>query len=151
MYEVEDFHPNGPDARLAVYLLDTLEQISDAGEERIRTRWGIVDLGITLIRLQAEDFHVSPAKIREFFDSFELERRGVSQTLSDLQAEVVELSIDDEDYSAEEVEFPKIPRDMFEYFIAFSREGATKENIEIRATIMYQRIRGFLKSGKDGG
>ena len=151
MYEVEDFHPNGPDARLAVYLLDTLKQISDAGEERIRTRWGIVDLGITLIRLQAEDFHVSPAKIREFFDSFELERRGVSQTLSDLQAEVVELSIDDEDYSAEEVEFPKISRDMFEYFIAFSREGATKENIEIRATIMYQRIRGFLKSGKDGG
>ena len=149
MYEIEDFDPNGTDACRAIFLLDTLDEIADAGEERIRTRWGIVDLAISLMRLQAEDVDVSPSKLREFFDEFELQRREVSQTLSDLQSEVVELSID-EGNLAEEVELPKIPRDMFEYYIAFSREGATKENIEKRATIMYKRIRGFLSLGNDG-
>ena len=149
LYDVDDFDPNGPDASRAIHVLDKLEQISDAGQERIRTRWGIVDLSITLIRLQDEDIDVSPAKMSEFFEAFESERREVSQTLSDLQAEVIELSVD-EHFLAEEVELPKIPRDMFEYYIAFSREGATKENIQKRTAIMYQRIRGFLNLRNDG-
>ena len=149
LYDVDDFDPKGPDASRAIHVLDKLEQISDAGQERIRTRWGIVDLAITLIRLQDEDVDVSPAKMSEFFEAFESERREVSQTLSDLQAEVVELSVDD-DFFAEEVELPRIPGDMFEYYIAFSREGATKENIEKRAAIMYQRIRGFINLRNDG-
>lgn len=149
LYDVDDFNPKGPDASRATQILDRLEQIADAGQERIRTRWGIVDLAITLMRIQDEGLEVSPAQMSEFFGAFESERRELSQTLSDLQAEVVELSVD-EDFFAEEVEIPRIPRDMFEYFIAFSREGATKENIERRAAIMYQRIRGFLELGRDG-
>ena len=145
MYEVDDFHPDGPDACRAIFLLDTLEQISDAGEERIRTRWGIVDLAISLMRLQAEDFDVSHEKIREFFDEFELKRREVSQTLSDLQAEIVERSVD-EDYLAEGVESPRIPHDMFEYFFAFSREGASKENVTTRSEIMYRKFIDFLET-----
>ena len=148
LYEVDDFDPQGPDASRAKDLLDTLEKIIDAGQENIRTRWGIVDLSITLIRLRAENFDISPAKIMKFFEEFESERRQVSQILSDLQTEVIELSVD-EDYLANEVELPKIPRDMFEYYMAFSREGASKENIERRSAIMYQRILGFLDLGQD--
>lgn len=143
LYEVDDFDPQGSDASLACYLLDTLEKINDAGHENIRTRWGIVDLSITLIKLRAEDHEVSPARIMRFFEKFESERRQVSQILSDLQTEVIELSVD-EDYLSNEVELPQIPRDMFEYFMAFAREGATRENIDKRSSIMYKRICEFL-------
>ena len=152
LYEVNDFDPEGPDASRATEILDTLEKIIDAGEENIRTRWGIVDLSITLIRLRAENRKVSSTEVMEFFKKFESERRQVSQTLSDLQTEVIELSVD-EDYPSDEIELPQIPqipRDMFEYYMAFSREGASKENIEKRSTIMYQRILEFLDLGQDG-
>ena len=149
LYEVDDFDPLGSDASLAKYLLDTLEKINDAGQENIRTRWGIVDLSITLIKFRVNNLDVSPAKIMKFYEEFESERRRVSQILSDLQTEVIELSVD-EDYLSNEVELPQIQRDMFEYYMAFSREGATKENTERRSAIMYQRIREFLDLGQGG-
>ena len=148
LYEADDFDPQGPDALRAKDLLDTLEKIIDAGQENLRTRWGIVDLSITLNRLRSENLDVSPVQVMSFFEGFEAERRRVSQTLSDLQTEVIELSVD-EDYLANEVELPQIPRDMFEYYMAFSREGASKENIEKRSAIMYQRLLGFLDLAKD--
>ena len=88
---------------------------------------------------------IPSTKIMQFFAEFETERRQVSQTLNDLQSEVIELSTD-EDYS-DEIALPQIPRDMFEYYMAFSREGASKENIEKRSTIMYQRLTQFLDLG----
>ena len=142
LYEIHDFDPVGSDASQAITLLDTLEEIVDAGQESIRTRWGIVDLSISLMKFHAEDRDIPSVKIMQFFEEFEIERRQVSQTLNDLQSEIIELSTY-EDY-ADEIELPQIPRDMFEYYMAFSREGASKENIERRSTVMYRRLAKFL-------
>lgn len=144
LYEADDFDPDSDDALRAIWLLDALEEVVDCGQERIRTRWGIVDLTTCLLRLCAENVPISSERIMEFFEQFEAERRQVSQTLNDLQSEVVELSID-EDFLAREVELPQIPRDMFEYYMAFSREGASRENVERRSSVMYQRMRRFLE------
>lgn len=78
-----------------------------------------------------------------FFENFEKKRRHVSQTISDLQTKVVELSID-EGPSSTEMELSKIPSDMFRYYIAFAREGATKENVKARSEIMYRKLIDFL-------
>ena len=149
LYEVEDFDPEGANALRSIELLDTLEKIIDTSQETIRTRWGIVDLSISLIRLRAENRHAAPAQIMDFFEKFEVERRQVSQTLSDLQSEVVELSID-EDYLVDEVELPKIHRDVFDYFMAFSREGASEENIDKRSAIMFKRMCAYLDQEQGG-
>ena len=149
LYGVEDFDPEGTNALRSIELLDTLEKIIDAGQQTIRTRWGIVDLSISLIKLHAENRHVAPTQIMNFFEKFEAERRQVSQTLSDLQSEVVELSID-EDYLFDEVKLPKIPRDMFDYFMAFSREGASQENIDKRSAIMFKRMCEYLDQEQGG-
>ena len=145
LYEIYDFDPVGSDASQAITLLDTLEKIVDAGQESIRTRWGIVDLSISLMKFHAEALDIPSVKIMQFFEEFEIERRQVSQTLNDLQSEIIELSTY-EDY-ADEIELPQIPRDMFEYYMAFSREGASKENIERRSTVMYRRLAKFLDFG----
>lgn len=144
LYEVDDFDPEGLDASRTIELLDTLEKAVDTGQEKIRTRWGIVDLSITLIRLRAESRDISPAKIMEFFEKFEEERRQVSQTLDDLQSVVG-------DDSSDEINPPQIPKGMFDYYMAFSREGASEENTKRRAEIMYHRMLDFLDHGHDAG
>ena len=149
LYEMEDFDPEGPDASLATELLDKLEEAVGTGQEKIRTRWGIVDLLVSLIRLRANNLEIPPPNIMEFYEKFEEERRQVSQTLGDLQTEVIELSIVGDDPS-DEIDLPQLPRDMFEYYMAFSREGASEENIRKRSEIMYQRILNFLDLGPDG-
>ena len=143
LYEIDDFEPGGPVAFDALDLLNTLDEIIDGRHGGIRTRWGIVDLSITLIRLRLENQRIAPSRIMEFFEQFEAERRRIAQTLNELQSEVIELSTDE--YDSGEIEIPQIPRDMFEYHMAFSREGAAKENIERRSDIMYQRIIEFLE------
>ena len=81
---------------------------------------------------------------------FEEERRQVSQTLDDLQTEVIELSVVGDD-SSDEINLPQIPKDMFDYYMAFSREGASEENTKRRAEIMYHRMLDFLDHGHDAG
>ena len=87
----------------------------------------------------------------EFFEKFEEERRQVSQTLDDLQTEVIELSVVG-DNSSDEINLPQIPipKDMFDYYMAFSREGASEENTKRRAEIMYHRMLDFLDHGHNG-
>ena len=143
VYTIDDFDPDGPDASRAIWLLDTLHQVSKFNPKYIRTRWGIVDLSIALMRLDDQDLEIEPGKVMAFFEDFEEERRYVSQTISDLQTKVVELSID-EGPSPTEIELSKIPPDMFRYYIAFAREGATKENVEARSEIMYRKLLDFL-------
>lgn len=143
LYTIGDFDSNCPDAVRAIWLLDTLQQISEVDPKFIRTRWGIVDLSITLMRLDDQNQIIEPEKVMAFFSSFEKERRYVSQTISDLQTKVIELSID-EDPLPTEIEFSQIPPDMFRYYMAFAREGATKENVETRSEIMYRKLLDFL-------
>ena len=82
-------------------------------------------------------------RVMEFYESFDEERRRVSQTLSDLQTKVVELSLDD-GLPPDEIEPSQIPHDVFRYHMAFAREGASKENVKIRSEILYQRLTSFF-------
>ena len=145
LYGMDDFDPSGPSASLAIELLDTLEKIADCNPRYIKTRWGIVDLSLALMRFREQNRASAPDKIMDFFESFEEERRQVVQTLSDLQTRVVEISGDD-DPPSDELEPSQIPADMLRYHMAFAREGASKESVETRSEIMYQKILVFLES-----
>ena len=145
LYEVEDFDPGGPDATRAVEILDTLGQMAESRPRYIRTRWAIVDLSITLMRLADEKRTVTATQLSNFFEVFENERRHVSQAISDLQAKVVERSAESS-FSYEEMESSQIRSDMHRYYMAFAREGANRENIETRSTIMHQRLVEFLEA-----
>lgn len=145
LYTIEEFERDGAGADRAMWLLNKLHQVSKCNPKYIRTRWGLVDLSISILRLDEEDKTIEPKNVMKFFENFENERRNVSQTISDLQTKVVELSVDDKLPDAE-IELSQIPPDMFRYYMAFAREGATKENVESRSEIMYQKLVNFLGS-----
>ena len=137
LYQDEDFDPDGVEAQKTIALLDTLSNIASFGEHEIRTRWGLVDLAISLLRLEECEHQV--AEIMEFYISFESQRRDTAMTLSELQTELVEKSLDDAD-NDDSVILPQIDPDLLAYHLAFTREGATKENVTIRSDIMYRRL-----------
>ncbi len=144
VYGTEDFDAESPDATRAIEVLDELRRVAECGRGRIRTRWGVVDLTLTLMRLRDRDHTVAPADLMAFFESFEDERRRVSEIVGDLQTQVVELSTES-DLPPDDVEWAKIPSDMLQYYMAFAREGANKENVEARSTVMYRRLLDFLE------
>ena len=147
LYEIDDFDPSGPDACRTIRLLDTLSDIASHSPKSLRTRWVIVDLSIVLMRLFDQEFDINPANVMEFFQGFEAERKQVSQTLNDIQTRVVEFSLEDEELQSEELE--QIPPDMLKYHMAFSREGATKENGDVRSEVMYRRLLAYLDVKED--
>ena len=144
LYELDDFNPGGPDAILALEVLDTLYEIGSCYRGFIRTRWGVVDLSIATMRLRAQGQTVDPPKVMEFFERFEEERRRISQILADVQTKVVELSLDDDEVPDDEIELSEAPPDMLKYHMAFSREGASKENVQTRSEVLCQRLLDFL-------
>ena len=75
----------------------------------------------------------------DFFKEFETERRSVGATLSDLQTRLVEFSVDS-GTPIDELGLPRISDDMLSYYLAFAREGASKENIATRSAVMYRRL-----------
>lgn len=143
LYGKSDFDPEGPSALRTIQLLDTLQNVSMVKPKYLRTRWGIVDLSIVLLRLN-KDKTVSPEQVMKFYENFDEERRRVGQTLSDLQTKVVELSLDD-GLPSDEIELSQIPSDIFKYHMAFAREGASKENVKTRSDIMYKKFIDFLE------
>ena len=111
----------------------------------IRTRWGLVDLSVVLMKLREEVREVAPEQIMDFFQDFEEERRTVGVKLGDLQTKLVELSVDgDPPPDAVQLELPEISSQMLSYYLAFAREGASEENVATRTTIMYQSLLEFL-------
>ena len=124
-------------AARATCLLDTLESVAQHGPKEIRTRWGLVDLAISLMQLDEEDHVILPIPTMRFFQEFEAMRRDTAVKLGDLQTRFVE---DPAAQDRDEIEFPDVPSDMWSYHMAFSREGATKARIEERSTIMYRRL-----------
>lgn len=148
LYEDRGFDPDGAAARRAQRLLDTLEGVADAaGDEKVlRTRWGIVDLAVVLMRAWAEGRRPESNVLAGFFKTFEAERLQVGRELSDLQARVFGLSADElrEDVT---IELPWVKSDMFEYYLSFSREGATEENVTKRSNVMYGRLVSLLDAG----
>ena len=141
LYELSDFDQGGQIANRTVRLLDQLREVATLERGAIRTRWGLVDLSIALLRLQSNPSPPAPRVIMDFFMEFEQRRRSVGAQLADLQTKLVQLSVDDAP-PPEEIELSKIPSDMLTYYLAFAREGATEENIATRSEILYQR---FLK------
>lgn len=149
LYEDGSFDPSGSDAQTTLSLLDMLNEVASFDKGFIKTRWGLVDLSISLLRLNQDGHHFSSADVMRFFKKFEQDRRRVSEFLSDLQTSLVDELRTTEDLRkiGELSTLPKdLPGDMLTYHMAFAREGASEQNVKARADIMYRRIDQFLRS-----
>lgn len=145
LYEDVEFDPAGPIAEQAVGLLNELQEVAATDRGAIRTRWGLVDLAIALLRADTDGLEVPPDDAMQFFLVFEEERRSGSVALSDLRSTVVGLSAAEAD-AEEQIELPEIAPDMLLYLNAFAREGATKDNVATRSEVLYGRLRAFLQA-----
>lgn len=65
--------------------------------------------------------------------------------LSDLRSTVVGLSAAEVE-EQESLELPEIAPDMLLYLNAFAREGATKENVEVRSEVMFSCLRASVEA-----
>ena len=153
LYEMPEFDAESQIAHRAVVVLDELKAICDCAPRTIRTRWGLVDLTVVLIQLEENDIVIEPMNIMKFFRDFEKKRRDVGERLNDLQTRLVDLSIKT-DANGEEVpdeikmEIPEISSPMLTYYLAFTREGATEENVRTRSQIMYNDLLEYLSAAK---
>lgn len=144
LYEDSRFDPDGTAARTVLGLLDVLDRVSSCSPGLIRTRWGLVDLSISLLRLSRKAPFQAYRAAMEFFIDFEKLRRKVGAILSDLQASLVDELRTEDDLSAVRGELPDLPADMLTYHMAFAREGASGENVLIRSNIMHRRLVHYL-------
>ena len=144
LYADKSFDPTDPSTERALWLFGQLHEISHARPGLLRTRWGLVDLAIVLMRLQDEASVPAADTIARFFEDFERERRDIASTLADLQTQLVEWSRADAPPD-EILEQPDIPSDMLSYHLAFSREGANESNIKTRSEIMHKKLVSYLK------
>lgn len=144
LYEADDFELEGPTVDHTRDLLDILYEISKRQMGLIRTRWGLVDLALVLIRSRREGVDVEPEQVAQFYEQFERARRHASVTWSDFQSKVVEASTSDTP-PHDIWEQLQIPQDILNYHLAFAREGGSVENIEIRYKTMYKRFLEFVR------
>ena len=144
LYEEIEFDSKGDVATLAVEWLDQLCEIAAVAPGTLRTRWGVVDLLLALMRFAEGEVMPSPVNVMGFFVEFEKERRTVAAALSDLRSTVMGLSASDLDTELR-LQLTDINADMLTYVNAFTREGATRDNVKTRAEIMYSRLRTYLR------
>ncbi len=143
LYEKDSFDPDGPVAARTLDLLDRLQAIASVERGVLRTRWGVVDLLLSIMRLESDGILADPADVMRFFRVFEGERREGAAELSDLRSTVMGLAADE--VAEEELDLPKIEIDMLTYLNAFTREGASEANVAARAEVMTIRLRRFLQ------
>ena len=149
LYSERDFDSGGEAAERALRVLSTLGDVEDAaGDALIRNRWAVVDLAVVVMRLRREGRPIDPALLAGFFQNFEVERLSVGRELRNLQTEVIELSTEEagDDLT---IYLPSAAPDMLAYYLAFSREGASKESVVKRADVMYERYVQFCVSGNE--
>ncbi len=144
LYEDTSFDPMGDVANQTISLLDRLHLVAAIGQGVIRTRWGVVDLLLSLYRLENEGVITTPGTVMSFFASFESERREAATALTDLRSTVMGLAASEID-AAERLELPDIALDMLTYVNAFTREGAAKDHVAIRAEVMVTRLRQYIQ------
>ena len=144
LYETGEVEPTDDIATSAISLLDTLYAIARTETGALRTRWGIVDLSLSIMRMEQEGIEVLPSSVMAFFQDFEVERRQATTELADLRSTVVDLSAADSP-SDLRLELPAINVDMLTYVNAFSRDGATRGNVQARAEVMISRLREYLQ------
>ena len=145
LYETESFSEESELAARVLQVLDQLKEISDCEPKAIRTRWGLVDLTLSLMQLKKDGVVTNPTDIMNFYNDFEKNRRAVGEALDNLQTQLVNLSADAEaepEEIAEELKLdaPDIRPAMLTYYLAFTREGATEENVRRRSQIMYSSL-----------
>ena len=143
LYADKSFDPESPSSERALWLLNQLHAIANEKPGLLRTRWGLVDLAVVLMRLQEGGSKPTPDKMASFFEAFEEERRDTASTLADLQTQLVEWSRADAP-PKEILQQPDIPSEMLSYHLAFSREGANESNIKTRSEIMHKRLASYL-------
>ncbi len=143
LYENDSFDPSGSVATQTVDFLDRLSAIASVERGALRTRWGVVDLLLSLMWLDADGISTDPANLMTFFRLFESKRREGAAELSDLRSTVMGLAADE--VAEEELNLPKIEIDMLIYLNAFTREGASEANVAARAEVMTTRLRRFLQ------
>lgn len=144
LYEDSSFDPSGDVATRTIKALDRLYRVAVVDQGRIRTRWGVVDVLLTLQQLTREGIYPEPDDIMRFYIEFEIERKEAAAALSDLRSTVVGFAAIQPD-SILRLELPDIEPDMLSYINAFTREGATKENVAVRSGVMTGRIVQFLQ------
>lgn len=144
LYEDDSFDPQGSDAERTTEYLSRLSDIARIKRGAIRTRWGLVDLLLSLMQLEGYIAdNPSPREVMGFFQEFEEERRDGIAELSDLRSTVIELAA--EEITQDQLELPSIEVDMLTYLNAFTREGATQANVATRANVMANRLRQHLR------
>ena len=146
LYEEGELTSSADVSARTLSLLDTLHAVASIDPGTLRTRWGIVDLSLTIMRIEAESVDASPRAIMDFFRQFEAERREVTAELADLRSTVVDLSASEASADLR-LELPALRLDMLTYVNAFSRDGATQENVTARAEVMTARLREHLLKG----
>ena len=140
LYELDDFDPDGSAATHTLAILDRLAAVASCASGYIRTRWALVDLVLVLIQLEIDSRTVTADRLMRFFEEFETTRREVAVILTDLQTRLVDPTSEDP-LGDEDVELrQQISPEMLTYHLAFAREGASKENVTARSTIMYQHL-----------
>ena len=150
LYDDIEFDSSGEIAIHAVLLLDRLYEVAAVDRGTLRTRWGIVDLLISLMRSDDERMQVSPPVIMRFFQEFEAERRRAAVALSDLRSTVMDLPGLEVDEEVAKLELPDIQLDMLTYVNAFTREGAARDKVAVRSEVMFSRLKGFVADTRDG-
>lgn len=143
LYEDADFDRGGAKATATVEGLDALGEVARVRSGYIMTRWGFVDLYLCLMRTRTEGDVIEPSTVMQFFVEFEIERKEAATQLAELRAEVSELELSDVEAQQTVVELPQVEPDMFTYVQAFSREGATEENVRLRFEVMYRRLSAY--------
>jgi hypothetical protein len=140
LYEDQSFDPNGEKANLTIHWLSQLDAVAQKSPGAITTRWGFVDLLLCLVRLEQEEQPWTGQDVMEFFIDFEAERKEAATRLAEFRDEMSELDPSEMNVQQAARELPALKPDMFSYVQAFSREGATEENVRVRSEVMYRRL-----------
>ena len=145
LYSWKTFNPDGDRARRAIELLDKLDAVARIESGTIRTRWGLVDLALVLMRHAASGGSVQPKMVMRFFESFEERRRDVAEILRELQTRVVTGVVDSDVLTAASSVGEDVGPDELTYHLAFAREGANRDRVAERHTVMYDKFVTFVE------
>jgi len=127
MYENnQQFDVNGKEAKKIKSVLNYMSKVLQIETPEMNIKWGFVDLFLALSKLlETHDMKNLNAEVRGIFVSFENERRSVQDETDLLKGSAAQ-------------------KDMYDYIMAFQREGAKRDNIQTRFNVYLRRIHNDL-------
>jgi hypothetical protein len=141
LYGERGFDSQGETAVRTANVLELLAQVAESKPGAIKTRWAFVDLLVCLLRIEKLNFR--PVDLLEAFLAFEDERVSAQARIAEIRANLSNPDLP-EDPDELQSDVPDIRPDMLAYVQAFSREGATKENVTVRSEILFKRLQSRL-------